>query len=132
MILLNIAEVVKLHSKLINKTGGSDGIRDMNMLESAVASVEARFGGYEKYPTIEEKAARLCFSLISNHAFIDGNKRIGIFVMLVTLELNDIKLNFTQAELIDLGLGVASHKYDYDDIYEWVIEHEYKKETISL
>ena len=104
----------------------------MNMLESAVASSEAGFGGYEKYPTIEEKAARLCFSLISNHAFIDGNKRIGIFVMLVTLELNDIKLNFTQSELIDLGLGVASHKYDYDDIYEWVVQHECKKETINL
>lgn len=104
MILLNIAEVVKFHSKLISKTGGSDGIRDMNMLKSAVASVEAGFGGYEKYPTIEEKSARLCFFLISNHAFIDGNKRIGIFVMLVTLELNDIKVNYSAIELLSFLL----------------------------
>lgn len=78
MILLTIEELQFLHRKLIAQTGGSDGLRDIGLLESAVYSVEGGFGDIEIYPTVEEKAARLAFSLISNHAFVDGNKRIGI------------------------------------------------------
>ena len=75
MIILNTDEIISLHSKLVERTGGGDGIRDINLLESAIYSASASFCGSDAYPTIEEKAARLMYSLTNNHAFIDGNKR---------------------------------------------------------
>lgn len=91
MILLTVDEIIALHYKLIEKTGGSDGIRDINLLESAVYGAEASFGDEECYPSTEEKAARLMYALTNNHAFVDGNKRIGVFVMLITLKLNSVE-----------------------------------------
>ena len=76
MIILTVDEIAGLHSKLIKKTGGIDGLRDKGLLESAVFSAQGSFGDEEVYPTVEEKAARLMFALINNHAFVDGNKRI--------------------------------------------------------
>lgn len=111
MILLTVEEVQRFHTRLIQKTGGSDGVRDMGLLESSVYSANAGFDGYELYPEVEQKAARLMYSLISNHAFVDGNKRSGTLVMLMTLELNRISLGYTQSELISLALDVASGKY---------------------
>ena len=124
MILLTVDEIISLHKKLIEKTGGSDGIRDINLLESAVFSAEATFGDKECYPTVEEKAARLMYALTNNHAFVDGNKRIGVFVMLITLKLNNAELKYTQDELISLGLAVASGETDYEKIYKWIIDHK--------
>lgn len=95
MILLTADEIINLHTKLITKTGGSDGLRDRGLLESAVYSAMGGFGDEEAYPTIEEKAARLMYSLVNNHAFVDGNKRIGVLVMLTTLKLNSVELKFT-------------------------------------
>ncbi|MBQ6864243.1 MAG: type II toxin-antitoxin system death-on-curing family toxin [Clostridia bacterium] len=123
MILLSVNEIVSLHEKLIEKTGGSHGVRDYNLLESAVFSASNGFEGYEVYPSVEEKAARLTFALIKNHAFIDGNKRIGVFVMLMTLQLNDRMLNYSQKELIELGLSVADGSFNYDDILSWIHSH---------
>ncbi len=85
MIILTIEETVSLHEKLIEKTGGSHGIRDIGLLESAIYSAESSFDDVEIYPSVEEKAARLLFSLTSNHAFVDGNKRIGVLVMLISI-----------------------------------------------
>lgn len=124
MILLTIEEIIGIHEKLVDATGGSAGLRDRGLLESAVFSAGASFDDVEIYPTVEEKAARLAYSLISNHAFVDGNKRIGVFVMLMTLKLNRIKLTYTQAELTGLGLDVASGKAEYDDILLWIKEHK--------
>ena len=124
MIVLDKEKIIQLHSKLIKKTGGIDGIRDMTMLEISIHSIYASFGDYERYPTVEEKSARLCYSLISNHPFLDGNKRIGVLIMLMTLKLNNKSLEYTQDELIQLGLNVASSKqYDYDYVYCWIKEH---------
>lgn len=123
MILLTVEEIINLHSKLIAKTGGSDGLRDINLLESAVYSALSSFEGSEAYPTIEEKAARLMYALVNNHAFVDGNKRIGVFVMLMTLKINDITIQHTQAELIDLGLSVANGSTDYYSILDWIKTH---------
>ena len=89
MILLTVTEIIGLHSKLIAKTGGLDGIRDIGFLESAVFTTNNSFEGIEQYPTIEEKAARLAYGLVSNHAFVDGNKRIGVLILLMTLKLNN-------------------------------------------
>ena len=123
MIILSIEEILSLHTKLITKTGGSDGLRDYGLLESAVFSALSSFGDKEAYPTIEEKAARLMFSLVSNHAFVDGNKRIGVLVMLMTLKLNHIELQYSQAELINLGLSVASGQSRYNEILHWIRTH---------
>ena len=124
MILLTVEEILSLHERIIDKTGGSRGLRDMGLLESAVYSTETSFDDIEQYPSVEEKAARLMFALTSNHAFVDGNKRIGVFVMLITLELNDIPLKFTQEELIELGLSVADGSWNYDNILDWIKKHE--------
>ena len=124
MILLTVEEVIALHDKLIERTGGSQGLRDQSLLESAVYSAMSAFGDSEAYPTVEEKAARLMFSLTNNHAFVDGNKRIGVFTILMTLQLNNIKINYTQAELISLGLSVADGKTEYVEILDWIMEHK--------
>ena len=124
MILLTIPEVQMLHAKLIQKTGGMDGLLDKGLLESAVYSADISFGDVEKYPSTEEKAARLAYALICNHAFLDGNKRIGILVMLTTLKLNQIPLSYTQKELIELGFAVASGISGYEDILKWIQNHK--------
>ena len=123
MILLTVDEIIGLHSKLIAKTGGSDGLRDLGLLESAVYSAQTSFGEEELYPTTAEKAARLMYALVSNHAFVDGNKRIGVFVMLMTLKLNGIVIRYTQSELIELGLSTAFGKAKYEDILTWMQNH---------
>ena len=96
----------------------------MGLLESAVYSTETSFEDTELYPSAKEKAARLMFALTSNHAFIDGNKRIGVFVMLMTLELNGINLKFSQKELIELGLSVADGTWNCERILDWIKKHE--------
>ena len=124
MILLTVEEIIALHDKLIERTGGSHGLRDQSLLESAVYSAMSSFADNEAYPTVEEKAARLMFSITNNHAFVDGNKRIGVFAMLMTLQLNKIKINHTQSELISLGLSVADGKTEYTKILDWIMEHK--------
>ncbi len=123
MILLTVEEILSLHEKLIENTGGSRGIRDIGLLESAIYSTENSFDDVEQYPSIEEKASRLLFALTNNHAFVDGNKRIGIFTMLITLELNGVTLKFSQKELIELGLSVADGSWDYEQILCWIKQH---------
>lgn len=124
MILLTVDEIIMLHDKLLKATGGLPGLRDRGLLESAVFSMNASFEDVEQYPTIEEKAARLAFALISNHAFVDGNKRVGVLAMLMTLRLNRVTLKYTQQELIDLGLGVATSNVVYQNIISWIALHK--------
>ena len=124
MILLTVGEILSLHEKVTEKTGGSRGVRDRGLLESAVFSAGTSFRDTEQYPSVEEKAARLMFAGTGNHAFLDGNKRMGVFVMLITLELNDIPLKFTQEELIELGLSAANGSWNYDNIFDWIKKHK--------
>ena len=121
---LSIEWIRKLHVKIVDATGGSHGIRDENLLDSALSSPLASFGGEDLYPTLQEKAARLAFALIKNHCFVDGNKRIGIYAMLVFLQINGINLYYTQQELVKLGLGIADGKLSYENIYIWIEQHE--------
>lgn len=123
MILLTVDEVLMLHGKLLEATGGFPGLRDRGLLESAILGVNAGFEDVEKYPTAEEKAARLAYALIGNHPFVDGNKRVGILAMLMMLNLNGVTLRYTQQELIDLGLAAASGKMGYEDILGWILHH---------
>lgn len=123
MKVLTVEQVIELHTRLIQATGGLDGVRDVGLIESSLSSAFSTYFGVEKYPSIEEKAARLCYSLVNNHAFLDGNKRIGVFVMIIFLELKGIVLNQTDDEIVKLGLGVASSELDYDEILEYIRNH---------
>ena len=123
MIFFEYGQVVKLHSSLIAKTGGMDGVRDENLLDSALKAPFQTFGGKDLYPDILDKAAQLCYSLIENHPFFDGNKRIGVHLTLLFLKLNNVDLAYSQQDLIDFGLAVASGKISKDDIKKWFVNH---------
>ena len=104
---------------LIEETGGSAGLRDMNLLDSALESAYASFDGKELYPSKEEKAARLGYALIANHAFVDGNKRIGMYVLLTFLEANGISLDAENPEVVRAGVNVAT-----GELLQWIKEKE--------
>lgn len=120
MIRLNTDTVLRLHRKLSRETGGDEGIRDAALLESAIASAYQTFDGEELYPSVEEKAARLGYALISNHAFVDGNKRIGMLVLLAFLSVNGAPLPQKSGEIARVGLAVASGEMRYGDLLSWV------------
>ena len=124
MIKFSKEKVLLLHTLLIEQTGGEDGVRDISLLESALESCYTTFDGKELFPSKEEKAARLCFGLISNHAFVDGNKRIGVYVLLTFLEVNGISLKVTDKELVNLGISLAEGTMKYDSLLNWIKAHE--------
>ena len=123
MIKFSKDKVLLLHKLIAEETGGRVGIRDEALLESALENAFSGFGGQEFYPSKEEKGARLGYTLISNHAFVDGNKRIGMYVMLTFLEVNGIRLDCTNNEIVEVGLAVASGAMDYDALLKWVRSH---------
>lgn len=124
MIILSKEQVLMLHERLIEATGGSAGIRDVGMLDSALSNPFQSFGGEELYPSIQAKAAQLCFGLVKNHSMVDGNKRLGTHVMLVFLALNGYELSYSQQELSDTILALASGKIGAEDILQWIIKHQ--------
>lgn len=123
MIKFSKEKVLLLHKLIAQETGGSIGVRDEGLLESALEAAFSGFGGTEFYPTKEEKGARLGYHLISNHAFLDGNKRIGMHVMLTFLEVNGIHMDCTNEDVASVGLAVASGAMDYEALLQWVLEH---------
>ena len=123
MIRFSEEKVLLLHQLIIAETGGCSELRDIGLLDSALEGCFQTFGGQELYPTKEEKGARLGYSLISNHAFVDGNKRIGMYVMLTFLEVNGIHMDCTNEDVIEAGLGVASGAMKYENLLEWVRKH---------
>ena len=123
MIRLTTKQVISIHSSLIEATGGTDGVRDMGMLESALEAPFQTFDGKDLYPALIQKAARLGHSLVSNHPFVDGNKRIGIHTMLVFLAVNGIEIECTQKELIDVGLSLADGTMDAEKLLIWLSSH---------
>ena len=124
MIRFSVDKVKLLHQLMAEETGGSVGVRDEGLLDSAIEGIYQTFDGKELYPSKEEKGARLGYSLISNHSFLDGNKRIGMFVMLTFLEVNGIRLECTNEDVAEAGLAVAAGKMGYEDLLEWVKSHE--------
>lgn len=124
MIKFSKEKILLLHQVMAEATGGDVGVRDDALLESAIENIYATFDGVELYPTKEEKAARLGYSLISNQAFVDGNKRIGMYIMISFLELNGIKIDANNDDVVELGLSVASGNANYDDILKWINEHK--------
>ena len=124
MIKFSKEKILLLHQVMAEATGGDVGVRDDALLESAIENIYATFDGIELYPSKEEKAARLGYSLISNHAFVDGNKRIGMYIMISFLELNGIKIDANNDDVVNLCLSVASGNANYDDILNWINEHK--------
>lgn len=119
----NKETVKELHSLLCEISGGSEGLRDEGLLESAIGSAYATFGGIELYPTAEEKAARLGFALASNHPFVDGNKRIGVLAMLTFLEASGRKIKATDEEIYDLGMALGRGELSQKDLLLWIEGH---------
>jgi death-on-curing protein len=124
MIVLSKEQIIMLHSQLIQETGGTDGIRDEGMLDSALAAPFQSYAGVEIYPSIQQKAARLAYGLVMNHAFIDGNKRIGAHAMLVFLALNKIAVAYTQDELSDTFLALATGTLSQEERLYWIVNHQ--------
>ena len=124
MIKFSREKVLLLHQLITEETGGDPNIRDIALLESALESAFQTFDGQDLYPSKEEKGARIGYALISNHAFVDGNKRIGMYVLLTFLETNGIKIHPTVDDVARVGLAVASGEMKYDDLLEWILENK--------
>ena len=124
MIKLSQEKVLLLHELITRETGGDPNIRDTALLNSALESAFQTFGGQELYPTREEKGARIGFALIANHAFVDGNKRIGMFILLTFLEVNGVKIRPTVDDVARVGLAVAAGEMQYEDLLEWIHDNK--------
>lgn len=124
MIKFSKDKVLLLHKLLAEQTGGSIGVRDEALLDSALENAFSGFGDMEFYPTKEEKGARLGYSLISNHAFVDGNKRIGMYIMLTFLEVNGIKIKCSNEDIVTIGLALADGTMQYEELLKWIIAHK--------
>lgn len=121
---LSKRQVLLLHDQLLSQSGGLQGVRDEGLLESALEAPFQAFGDTDAYPSLQQKAARLGYGLIKNHPFVDGNKRIGTHVMLVFLALNGVELSYSQKELSDIILAVATGEKGYEDILNWLLKHQ--------
>ena len=116
--------VLLLHEKLVEASGGSAGVRDLGLIESAINRANSAFGGVEAHGGIIAKAAAVGCGLTQNHGFVDGNKRIGMAVMLLILRRNGVLLAYTQDELVTLGLEVAQGNADVEDVQKWIEAHK--------
>ena len=119
----NVEQNVRLHTKMVARSGGSDGIRDIGLIESAIMRANAGYGDYDVYPTAVQKAAAVCCGLVGNHGFVDGNKRIGVAAMLLILRKNSVELQYTQSELIRFGWDLAQDLVSVEDCVRWIEQH---------
>lgn len=123
MIELTKDQIIKLHEAIYVRYGGSCGVLNDGMLDSALQAPFQTFGGKELLPDSKDKIIRLAYGLIKNHSFRDGNKRIGALVLLVLLELNGYHVNATNEEFADIIMGIASSEKDDEDLKNWVDKH---------
>lgn len=125
---ITLEGLLELHVLVIQETGGSDGIRDLGRLESALATQSQVVFGEELFETIFDKAAALMRGIIADHAFVDGNKRTGTLAALTLLDVNGFALNFQKGEIEDFAVKVATDKLDVPVIATWLKEHSKKAE----
>ncbi|MDD2498144.1 MAG: type II toxin-antitoxin system death-on-curing family toxin [Desulfitobacteriaceae bacterium] len=123
MRILSCEDIIKFHAKIIKDTGGSLGIRDKGLIESSINRALMTYDSKDLYPETIDKIAVTGHALVCNHCFVDGNKRIGIAVMLLLLKINNIKIYYTQNELVGLGLNVAEGLIKEQEISRWIKEH---------
>lgn len=120
---LNLDIILYIHRQAISKHGGLEGVRDIDLIRGALETSFLTFDGEDLNKTVLDKISAITYSLIKNHGFRDGNKRVGTIAMGILCELNNIKLEFSQKELIDFGLDIASGNMAKDDIKNWIINH---------
>lgn len=121
---LSAALAAKIQAQIIEATGGAPGLRDPSLLAAALESAGQRYEGTELYPVFADKAARVCWSIIENHPFADGNDRVAIHLLLLLLSLADEELRYTQDELVDLGYGLADGSLDFGYLRIWIKTHK--------
>lgn len=117
---LSVAQVLRFHSDQIDRFGGSRGLRERGALESAVARPQMTFGGEDLYPDVPTKAAALMHSLVMNHAFVDGNKRVGAHAAIAFLLANDVEPLFSPADLVDITLRLAEGRVSAEQLAIWI------------
>jgi death on curing protein len=120
MIYLLAKDILLIHHAVIQETGGSHGVRDMGLLESALAQPQQTFGGQDLYPVLEAKAATFFISLVKNHPFVDGNKRTAITATGVFLTLNGFQLSVQSPELVDFVSRIAASQPKLDEVAAWL------------
>lgn len=120
---LPLEEVEAIHRVLMNRSGGLTGVRDQGALLSAIAQPTMSFGGEELYPTLVDKAAALGFSLVRNHPFLDGNKRVGHLAMVTFLDLNGWRIVADVDEQEGIILRLAAGELKRDEFVAWVESH---------
>lgn len=123
MIWITLEDIIMIHSRIIQSTGGLDGIRDKAGLEAAIAAPLQSFGGIDLFPTIIEKIARLGYGLAANHAFIDGNKRIGAMIVQLLLKWNGYNIALKPNELADMFISIADGNANEEDLLKWITTH---------
>lgn len=123
MIWISAEDILLIHSRVIEGSGGLDGLRDRNGLEAAIAAPMQTFDGQELYPSDIEKIARLGFGLASNHAFVDGNKRISAMMTQLLLKWNGYGLTLRTGELADMFIAIADGTAKEKDLLDWVYTH---------
>lgn len=123
---VTLEEVLAIHDDMIERYGGSFGIRDLGLIQSAIARPQTTFGGENLYPTILDKAAALFHPLLFNHAFADGNKRTAVTATARFLYLNGYELNATNEELVAFPLRVENNHLGIEEIGKWLKEHAQK------
>ncbi|MFC5406498.1 type II toxin-antitoxin system death-on-curing family toxin [Cohnella soli] len=121
---ITVEQLLLFHEKIITSTGGSHGVRDRSLLESAINKANQTFDGQDLYIGIIRKISVTTYSLIKNHGFVDGNKRIGVAVMLLLIKINGLGIMYTQQELIEVGLRTAEGKFNEKDIEAWIMRHQ--------
>lgn len=124
---LTVADVLLLHNFVIDEFGGSHGLRDLGLLESAIMRPQATFDGIDLYKTIYDKAAALVHSLLMNHQFVDGNKRTAMFSVMTFLELNGFLFNASQKEVVVYALYIENSQPAIEEISVWLKNHSKKK-----
>ncbi|MBI3119507.1 MAG: type II toxin-antitoxin system death-on-curing family toxin [Candidatus Hydrogenedentes bacterium] len=127
MRLLTLREVLFLHRRIIQQSGGTEGILHASALESAVAQPRMTFGGEDLYPGIHEKAAALCHAIVANHPFLDGNKRTGHAAMATFLHLNGFTIESTDDEQERLMLALAVGRVSRQSLAEWIESHMHRR-----
>ena len=123
MIWITADDVIQIHSRVIQRSGGMDGLRDRAGLEAAISAPMQSFGGQDLYPTTVEKIARLGYGLASNHAFVDGNKRIGAMMTQLLLKWNGFQMSLRSGELADMFIAIADGSAEESDLLVWIQGH---------
>ena len=123
MIWIKVEDVILIHSRIIQVTGGMDGLRDRAGLEASLAAPLQSFGGQDLFPSEIEKISRLGYGMAANHAFVDGNKRIGAMLTQLLLKWNGYRLELQEGELADMFIAIASGNANEQDLLSWIQAH---------